>query len=123
MFITPHFRDYEFWCKDGTPVPDLFSDNMLKVAYQLEIIRSALNEPVYINSAYRTISHNTAIGGASRSFHLYCMAVDIRCSGATPAQVFKVISKLIDQGKIIAGGLKQYSSFVHYDIRGTKVLF
>lgn len=123
MQITPHFKDYEFACKDGTLVPVDLRPNMVKLAEQLEIIRQVLCEPVYINSAYRTISHNSKIGGASRSFHLKCQAVDINCHIATPLQVFKTIEKLMDDCKIIQGGLKRYSTFVHYDIRGYKVLF
>lgn len=123
MQLTPHFKDYEFWCKDGTPVPEVYRKNMVSLAEQLEIIRSVLNEPIYINSAYRTVNHNMAVGGASRSFHLFCMASDIRCHQATPAQVYKVVLKLMDEGKIVAGGLKQYKGFVHYDIRGKRTLF
>lgn len=123
MQITKDFKDYEFWCRDGSPVPYELHANMVKLAMQLQIIRDALCEPVYINSAYRTPSHNHKVGGASRSFHLRCMAGDIRCSSATPAQVFKVVLKLMNEGKIVAGGLKQYKGFVHYDIRGVKTLF
>lgn len=123
MQITPHFKDYEFACKDGTLVPTELRPNMQLLAEQLEIIRKALNEPVYINSAYRTPSHNYKVGGASRSYHLKCQASDINCHIATPLQVFKTIEKLMDDCKIIQGGLKRYSTFVHYDIRGVKVLF
>lgn len=121
--ITPNFKDYEFACKDGTLVPDQFRPYMELLAAQLEIIRYALNERVYINSAYRTITHNANVGGASRSYHLKCMAADIHCQSATPSQVFAQIKRLMDTNQIIHGGLKQYGTFVHYDIRGTITLF
>lgn len=121
--ITPHFKDYEFMCKDGTLVPKELRPNMFRLAENLEVIRRELAEPVYINSAYRTVSHNMAVGGAARSYHLRCMAADIHCKGATPKQVFNAILYLMETGQIDQGGLKQYSTFVHYDIRGTKTLF
>ena len=121
--ITPHFKDYEFACKDGTLVPRELRPNMLRLAENLEVIRRELAEPVYINSAYRTVAHNMAVGGAARSYHLSCMAADIHCKGATPHQVFNTILHLMANGKIEQGGLKCYKSFVHYDIRGTKTLF
>lgn len=121
--ITPHFKDYEFACKDGTLVPRELRSNMMRLAENLEVIRRELAEPVYINSAYRTVPHNMAVGGAARSYHLRCMAADIHCKGATPQQVFNTILHLMANGKIEQGGLKCYKSFVHYDIRGTKTLF
>lgn len=121
--ITPHFKDYEFACKDGTLVPIALRPNMVKLAENLEVIRRELAEPIYINSAYRTVQHNMHVGGAARSYHLRCMAADIHCADATPYQIFMTILRLMDHGKICAGGLKQYEGFVHYDIRGTKTLF
>lgn len=123
MFITDNFRDYEFACRDGSLVPKEYHDNMVLLAKNLEIIRAAMNEPVYINSAYRTISHNAKVGGASRSYHLTCRAADIRCFGCTSQQLFANIEKLMDAGYITPGGLKDYGTFVHYDIRGVKTLF
>lgn len=121
--ITPHFKDYEFACKDGTLVPTHLRSNMVQLANNLERIRRELAEPVYINSAYRTVTHNMAVGGAARSYHLRCMAADIHCTGATPQQVFNTVLYLMDTGQIAQGGLKCYKTFVHYDIRGIKTLF
>lgn len=123
LFITEHFRDYEFACKDGTLVPDQYRPNMIMLAQQLEIIRMAMAEPVYITSAYRTVQHNMNVGGASRSFHLRCMASDIYCKDATVQQLFDSIYHLMVNDKIMLGGLKKYDSFVHYDIRGCITLF
>lgn len=121
--ITPHFKDYEFACKDGTLVPRQWRSNMFRLAENLEVIRRELAEPIYINSAYRTVQHNMKVGGAARSYHLQCKAADIHCKGATPQQVYNAILHLMTNGKIDQGGLKCYKSFVHYDIRGTKTLF
>jgi hypothetical protein len=38
----------------------------------------------------------------------------------SPQIVHKIILDLIEEGKMKQGGLGLYSSFVHYDVRGTK---
>ena len=108
----------EFACKDGTPVPASMEANVKLLARQLEIIRGVVKEPIYVNSGYRTHSHNANVGGASRSFHLVGKAADIWCKGISPKQLFAVIKRLMEDGVIISGGLKCYKSFVHYDTRG-----
>lgn len=123
MQITKNFTVQEFACKDGTPVPVKYTTNMIVLAYMLQVMRGYFNAPITIQSGYRTVSHNTAVGGASRSFHLYCMAADIVVKGYTSDQVYTGVLHLIQSGKIIAGGIKNYSTFVHYDIRGTLTNF
>ena len=48
------------------------------------------------------------------------IAADIVVKGRTPQQVFDTIEMLIALKKIEQGGLKAYSSWVHYDCRGVK---
>lgn len=117
--VTEHFKWAEFDCKDGTAVPEVFLDNVKTVAKQLEVIREAIgNKAIYINSAYRTPSHNEKVGGVKDSFHLRAKAVDIRVKGLTTDQLYNVIKGLMDDGTILCGGLGKYKTFVHYDIRG-----
>lgn len=113
----------EFACKDGTPVPASMEANVKLLARQLEVIRGVIKRPLFINSAYRTISHNAAVGGASRSFHLTGRAADIWCDGIPPRKLFTIIDRLMVDGAIIEGGLKAYKTFVHYDIRGNRTHF
>ena len=40
-----------------------------------------------------------------------------------PMDVKKVILKLMNEGKILKGGLKAYKSWTHVDTRGDIVLF
>jgi uncharacterized protein YcbK (DUF882 family) len=121
--LTKNFRSAEFDCKDGTQVPLDLHGNRNVLADQLQVIRDYFGRPVYINSAYRSVQHNKNVGGASRSFHLLCMASDIQVKGLTPRQVFDGVKYLILSGEIRAGGLKQYGTFVHYDFRGVLTLF
>lgn len=66
--------------------------------------------PVTVNSTHRSRSKNRRIGGAKRSYHLKCQAVDFRVKGNNRA-VMKYLRRHPN-----VGGLKQYrSGFIHID--------
>ncbi len=118
--ITTNFHIREFKCKDGTEVPEEYFSNVEKVAAQLQILRDYLGEPIHINSAYRTPNYNNRIGGATKSQHLTASAADITVKSKTPKQVKAIVEKLIEQKKMVIGGIGLYPGFVHLDIRKTK---
>ena len=68
--LAQHFKAKEFRCKDGTK-EFLWAPELLAV---LERIRNNFNEPVIINSGYRTPTWNAKIGGAKNSYHMKGMA-------------------------------------------------
>jgi|TARA_Y100000310_G_scaffold296235_1_gene328309 uncharacterized protein YcbK (DUF882 family) len=45
-------------------------------------------------------------------------AADIKISGMTPSEVKIVIEQLIQEGKMMKGGVGLYQTFTHYDVRG-----
>lgn len=116
--ITEHFKINEFACRDGSAVPGKYLSNVFKIATQLEIIRMQFNQPIVINSAYRTREYNTKVGGAFASQHLTASAVDIVVKGYTPQYVFTIIRSLMKSGMLMGGCVILYKTFVHYDIRG-----
>ncbi|MCT4665605.1 MAG: D-Ala-D-Ala carboxypeptidase family metallohydrolase [Flavobacteriales bacterium] len=118
--LTPHFNLIEFHSKDGAEMPVEVFKNVKKMANILEIVRSYFNQPIRINSAYRSPEHNRKIGGVRNSFHTKGMAVDITIKNKTPKQVTKGIKHLIRLGAIPQGGIGLYNGFVHYDFRGYK---
>lgn len=119
MRLTNNFNLSEFNCRDAknTPVPPELIPNVKKLAEQLQVIRDTIGLPLHINSAYRTPTHNKAIGGEKNSQHLQGKAADIAARDLTPKQLAKVIEKLIKDGKITVKGIGVYASFVHVDIR------
>lgn len=123
MKLTTNFSLDEFKSKDGSEFPEEVIENIKKLAVNLQVIRDELKKPITINSGYRSPKHNKNIGGAKNSYHLTGLAVDISVKDMTPKEVGKVIEELMDHGKITKGGLKVYSGWVHYDIRGVKVKF
>jgi len=118
--ITTNFSLEEFKCKDGSDIPNKELSNIILLAKQLQVLRDTIDKPIQINSAYRSPKHNAKIGGVKNSQHIKGKASDITVKGMTPKEVALVIEGLIEKGKMLQGGIGVYSTFVHYDIRGTK---
>lgn len=106
-YASKDFKVREFRCKDGND--KILIDDAL-VNY-LQKIRDYFDAPVTINSAYRTASHNKAVGGASSSQHLRGTAADIVVKGVTPLKVAQYAEY------IGARGIGKYSTFTHVDAR------
>ena len=125
--LTEHFKMSEFHCKDGTAVPPEYISNCYYIAIQLERLRRYTGA-IKINSAYRTPSHNSKIGGAKNSNHLTARAVDIIAVAGDYETFSKIIRAAIER-KIIPDGEVIYypdKKFVHYapkfDYNFTKIL-
>lgn len=117
MQLTKNFNSAEFDCKDGTPVPEKYMDNVQKLAENLQVLRNELGVPVHVFSGYRTARHNKTVGGKKNSQHLYAKAADIVVKKFTPYMVQEIIERLIGEGKMAEGGLGKYKTFTHYDCR------
>lgn len=66
-------------------------NNLKRVCQWLERLRSKRNEPIIINSGYRSSQVNKAVGGATNSNHLTGCAVDIRVAGMEQLLRYAVI--------------------------------
>lgn len=110
--ITNHFRVSEFACKDGEDT--VFID--LELVKILENIRTHFNKPVYVNSGYRTPSHNKTVGGAQYSYHKRGQAADIHINGVKPSTVAAYARQIMPY----TGGIGIYDTFVHIDTRAVK---
>lgn len=113
--LTDNFNVKEFHCKDGTPVPAEYVQNVMYIAKYLQIIRKYVGA-IRINSGFRTVSHNRSIGGAINSNHLTARAVDI-CPVNGEYEIFKkTLFSLIDKKIIPNGEVIPYDGkkFIHY---------
>lgn len=112
-----HFKLSEFKCKDGTAVPAKYYANCQKLMNLLEEIRAACgNRAITVTSGYRTESYNKKVDGAKQSQHLYAAAADIKVSGKSASEVYKLCDRLVGS----RGGVGKYSTFTHVDVRGHK---
>ena len=121
MQLTTNFYLSEFACNDGTSVPYDLKDKVQALAEQLQILRDYLNEPIHINSGYRTPAYNKKIGGKPNSYHMKAMAADISVKSKTPKQLASVVEKFISNGTLKIGGIGVYKGFIHVDTRKGKV--
>ena len=99
--LSPHFTLGELCktsvkTKDGNIPSHVHIENLKRVCGWLERLRQRCNlnkkekiknkdEPIIINSGYRSAEVNKAVGGAPGSNHLTGCAVDIRCKGIEQA--------------------------------------
>ena len=107
--LSDNFRVNEFACEDGSDV--IFIAPALVTI--LQKIRTHFGKAVTINSAYRTPAHNSKVGGAASSQHLYGTAADIVVKGVDPKTVAAYAEKLMPK----SGGIGIYKSFTHIDVR------
>lgn len=71
--------------------------NLLHLAEVLEEIREYVGVPIIINSAFRTLDVNAAVGGVENSLHTYGLAADITCVGSS----FETLKKCCKEFKQI----------------------
>lgn len=77
---------------DGKEVTINAYGNMLRLAVFLEEVKKILDsKPVMINSGFRSLAVNTAVGSKNTSDHRRGCAADIRVPGMTPDQVVRAI--------------------------------
>ena len=108
-WVSKHFRVKEFACKDGCKFV-LISRILVEI---LEGLREKIGEPIYINSGFRTPTHNKKVGGTILSYHQYGMAADIRAKTKTPKELYSILDNML-QGWC---GLELHDTFVHVDTR------
>ena len=104
-------------------------ENLKRLCGWLEMLRSEWNkrygegdDPIIINSGYRSEAVNKAVGGVKGSNHLTGCAVDIRCLGIEQALRYAVILlDIADEGRkdfdelLIEKSAK--SIWVHFAVR------
>lgn len=105
-----HFVLVEFASRDG-------ADEVLvhpALVALLEAVREHFEQPVTINSGYRSAAHNRRIGGARNSRHVMGLAADIVVDrgAVSPNKVAQFVETLGP------GGLGRYRTFTHVDVQG-----
>ena len=104
--LSPHFTLAEM-CKTSAKTPDgnipshVHIENLRRLCSWLEMLRDEWNrrygegdDPIIINSGYRSEAVNKAIGGAKGSNHLTGCAADIRVAGLE--QLIRYATILLD---------------------------
>lgn len=120
MKLTPNFTLEELTSSetavrlglDNTP-DETVKANLVRLARMLEEVRRILGRPIMVNSAYRSLAVNKAIGSKPTSQHVLGCAADIRVPGLTPDDIVKAIIKTnIEYDQLI----REFNSWVHISI-------
>jgi len=80
------------------------------VLQAIEAVRCEYGKPIYINSAYRCLKHNTELGSKSSSSHLVGLAIDIRVT--TSRERYGLLRHLIQHFTRFGFG----DGFIHVDL-------
>lgn len=114
--LSKNFKVNEFACRGKGCCSKALIDE--KLVDYLQKIRDHFSKPVTINSAYRCVKHNKAIGGASGSYHTKGQAADIVVKGVKPSEVAKYAESI----GVLGIGLYEGAdgNFVHIDTRTSK---
>jgi zinc D-Ala-D-Ala carboxypeptidase len=91
--------------------------NLVRTAELLEQIRSLLNKPILVNSAFRSKPVNDSVGSRDSSQHRLGCAADIRVPGMTPRQV---VQACIDGGIPFDQIIEEFGSWTHISVPNTK---
>jgi hypothetical protein len=89
--------------------------NLIILAAFLEKVRHVLHDqPVTIDSAFRSAAVNAAVGGVPDSAHALGYAADLTCDGyGPPFQVARALSAAADEGEIKFDQLIYEQTWVH----------
>jgi uncharacterized protein YcbK (DUF882 family) len=119
--LTKNFSKWEFECRcKRCTMSDEVLENVKLLAEQLQILRYYVDSKVTINSAYRCLDHNRAIGSSDSSQHPKGTAVDIKIEGYTPDEVVRIVENMLVNPYLqsfYVGGVGRYHTFTHLDIR------
>lgn len=100
MQLSPHFSLAEATRSATADAHELHNNpndeqlaNMLHTAFQMENVRRILGDnPIHVNSWFRSAEVNAAVGGVPNSAHAKGFAVDFTCDGyGDPLQVCRAI--------------------------------
>ena len=124
MKISKNFRMKEFTRSkkadelviDNNKMPEFVKNNIKELVYQvLQPLRDYICKPIHINSGYRCLKLNAAVGGAPTSQHVQGQAVDMKVEGMSSYEIAQVVLDLhLPYDQMIL-----YDDFIHISI-GTR---
>ena len=118
MNLTEHFTLEELTHTDhrefdNTPNADQIN-NLERVAELLEQVKKMFGgKPIMVNSAFRSLQVNAAVGSKPTSQHCLGCAADVRVPGMTPDEVVKAIrASDIQYDQLI----REFDSWTHISV-------
>lgn len=110
--LSHHFNRREFACRCGCG-QDTVDYKLVEV---LEKVRKWAGAPVTITSGNRCPEYNKKIGGSPTSKHMNGKAADFSVQGWSPKDIYNLLDEWFPHDK----GVREYSTWVHFDVRADK---
>lgn len=85
----------------------------------LQLLRSKIQAPIWINSGFRCEKENYAVQGTKHSYHLIGLAADIR----VPELEVRGLAQAAEEIGFNGIGIYESKGFVHLDIRPSKTIW
>ena len=82
--------------------------------------RRRLGSPLKVLSGYRSPEYNRAISGASRSYHVRCMALDLHPMRDSVSNLYQLLRRMRNEGWAGCQGIGKYSWGCHIDSGPTR---
>lgn len=102
---------------DNTPTEEI-TENLKKVMYILDIVRTHMGKPIFVNSGYRCKKLNEIVGGVQKSMHTKGLAADFRTGEKEDINtMFEFLKENQKKFKIIE--LINYKTFIHMGVSET----
>lgn len=125
--VTENFTANELFSKSpDAPNEHYLDDNLIHAA---QFLRTYYNTPVRVNSSFRTINHNTSIGGAKSSKHLTGKAIDLSFPN-NPEILEQYNQDIVNKSGVFLelktmgiNGFGLYDSFLHVDTRNSNAFW
>ena len=128
MKLSEHFTLGEltktkYQTSDGNIPSHVVIENLKRLCTWLEELRRRYNEPIIINSGYRSPAVNKLAGGSNTSNHLTGCAVDIRTYGIEQAMRYAVIlmdyadDSNLDFDELLIEKNRQGTIWLHFAVR------
>jgi len=113
--LSEHFDSSEFACRGASCCGHSHPMNVRLIS-GLELLRKAAGDrSLHINSGFRCVAYNGAIGSEDTSQHTLGNAADVRPPGDMKPMELYFIAQHIPE--FAHGGLGVYDTFVHVDVR------
>lgn len=104
----------ELYHIDNTPTEKVI-ENLKKVMYILDMVRTYIGKPILINSGYRCQKLNEMVGGVQNSMHTKGLAADFRTKEKEDINtMFEFLRKNQKEFKIKE--LIKYKTFIHMGV-------
>lgn len=94
--------------------------NLLDLLPRVNLIRFHYGKPLYVSSGYRPHSINAEVGGAKRSSHLLCQAVDFKDPKGEFAKWCLANLELLEKAGLYMENPGYTVGWVHLQSRATK---